>query len=53
MKFQSERSSLRELENGTPHGGILSPFLFNLLLMEQLVHGPALPRRNRPAELRR
>ena len=39
VKFQGQRSSLRELENGTPQGGILSPLLFNLL-MEQLVSLP-------------
>ena len=39
VRFQGHRSSFRELENGTPQGGILSPFLFNLL-MEQLVALP-------------
>ncbi|MPC69328.1 hypothetical protein E2C01_063550 [Portunus trituberculatus] len=33
------RSSLHELENGTPQGDILIPFFFNLL-MEQLVTLP-------------
>ncbi|XP_050715642.1 uncharacterized protein LOC126998207 [Eriocheir sinensis] len=37
--FQGHKSSFRELENGTPQGGILSPFLFNIL-MEQLVALP-------------
>ena len=36
VKFQDHKSSYKELENGTPQGSILSPFLFNLL-MEQLV----------------
>ena len=36
VKFQGVRSNILELENRTPQGGILSPFLFNLL-MEQLV----------------
>ncbi|MPC48849.1 hypothetical protein E2C01_042633 [Portunus trituberculatus] len=35
-KFQGLRSSLHKLENGTPQGSILSPFLFNML-MKQLV----------------
>ena len=39
VKFQGHKSSYREFENGTPQGGILSPFLFNLL-MEQLVALP-------------
>ena len=38
VRFQGLRSTYRELENGTPQGGILSPSLFNLL-MEQLVTG--------------
>ena len=36
VKFQGRVSCFQELENGTPQGGILSPFLFSLL-MEQLV----------------
>ncbi|KAG0725731.1 putative RNA-directed DNA polymerase from transposon BS [Chionoecetes opilio] len=36
VRFQGHKSSCRELENGTPQGGVLSPTLFNLL-MEQLV----------------
>ena len=39
VRFQGHRSSFRQLENGTPQGGILSPFLFNVL-MEQLVALP-------------
>ena len=39
VKFQGLKSSYKELENGTPQGGILSPLLFNLL-MEQLVALP-------------
>ena len=39
VRYQGHRSSFRELENGTPQGGILSPFLFNLL-MEELVALP-------------
>ncbi|XP_076041806.1 uncharacterized protein LOC143025691 [Oratosquilla oratoria] len=39
VKFQGLKSSFQRLENGTPQGGILSPFLFNLL-MEQLVALP-------------
>ena len=39
VKFQGHKSSYTELENGTPQDGILSPFLFNLL-MEQLVALP-------------
>ncbi|XP_050724058.1 uncharacterized protein LOC127002289 [Eriocheir sinensis] len=39
VRFQGHKSSFRELENGTPQGGILSPFLFNIL-MEQLVALP-------------
>ena len=39
VRFQGHKSSFCELENGTPQGGILSPFLFNLL-MEQLVALP-------------
>ncbi|KAK8407615.1 hypothetical protein O3P69_002277 [Scylla paramamosain] len=39
VKFQGLRSTFKELENGTPQGGILSPLLFNLL-MEQLVALP-------------
>ena len=30
--FQAERSSERELELGTPQGGVLSPTLFNILM---------------------
>ena len=39
VKFQGHKSSFHKLENGTPQGGILSPFLLNLL-MEQLVALP-------------
>ena len=39
IKFQGHKSSYRSFENETPQGGILSPFLFNLL-MEQLVALP-------------
>ncbi|KAG0718417.1 putative RNA-directed DNA polymerase from transposon BS [Chionoecetes opilio] len=39
VRFQGHGSHYRELENGTPQGGILSPSLFNLL-MEQLVSLP-------------
>ena len=39
VRFQGRLSSYREMENGTPQGGILSPTLFNLL-MEQLVNLP-------------
>ncbi|MPC56803.1 hypothetical protein E2C01_050770 [Portunus trituberculatus] len=39
VKIQSLMSSLHELENGTPQGSILCPFLFNLL-MKQLVALP-------------
>ncbi|XP_076060029.1 uncharacterized protein LOC143036496 [Oratosquilla oratoria] len=38
-RFQGELSRYRELEISTPQGGVLSPFLFNLL-MEQLVNQP-------------
>ncbi|XP_050724605.1 uncharacterized protein LOC127002567 [Eriocheir sinensis] len=39
VRFQGLRSAHRELENGTPQGGILSPSLFNML-MDQLVSLP-------------
>ena len=39
VKFQGHKSSFHELENGTPQSGILSTFVFNLL-MEQLVDLP-------------
>ena len=39
VRFQGHYSASRELENGTPQGGILSPSLINLL-MEQLVSLP-------------
>ena len=39
VKFQGRVSCFQELENGTPQGGILSPFLFNLP-MEQLMALP-------------
>ncbi|KAK8390570.1 hypothetical protein O3P69_010334 [Scylla paramamosain] len=39
VRFQGLRSTFKELENGTPQGGILIPLLFNLL-MEQLVALP-------------
>ncbi|KAG0720443.1 RNA-directed DNA polymerase from mobile element jockey [Chionoecetes opilio] len=39
VKFQGHKSRYKELENGTPQGGTLSPFLFNLL-MEELVALP-------------
>ena len=32
VKFQGYLSSYKELENGTPQGGIISPFLFNILM---------------------
>ena len=37
VKFQGHLSSYKDLENGTPQGGILSPFLFNIL-MENIVN---------------
>ena len=36
VRFQGEVSSYKDLENGTPQGGILSPFLFNIL-MENII----------------
>ncbi|XP_076069251.1 uncharacterized protein LOC143041313 [Oratosquilla oratoria] len=39
VRFQGHLSAYRDLENGTPQGGVLSPVLFNLL-MEQLVSLP-------------
>ncbi|XP_076056439.1 uncharacterized protein LOC143034367 [Oratosquilla oratoria] len=36
VKFHGHLSAYRELENGTPQAGVLSPVLLNLL-MEQLV----------------
>ena len=36
VRLQGHTSTYSELENGTPQGGVLSPFLFNLL-MEVLV----------------
>ena len=32
VKFQGTVSSYKNLENGTPQGGILSPFLYNILM---------------------
>ena len=32
VKFQGEISTYKTLENGTPQGGILSPFLLNILM---------------------
>ena len=32
VKFQGHLSEYKELENGTPQGGIISPFLFNILM---------------------
>ena len=32
VKFQGHFSEYKNLENGTPQGGILSPFLFNVLM---------------------
>ena len=32
VKFQGHMSSYKNLENGTPQGGIISPFLFNILM---------------------
>ena len=32
VKFQGVVSDYKELHNGTPQGGILSPFLFNMLM---------------------
>ena len=32
VKFQGHLSDYKHLENGTPQGGILSPFLFNILM---------------------
>ena len=32
VKFQGEISEYKQLQNGTPQGGILSPFLFNILM---------------------
>ena len=37
VKFQGNLSTYKDLENGTPQGGILSPYLFNLL-MENLLN---------------
>ena len=37
VKFQGTFSTYKDLENGTPQGGILSPYLFNLL-MENLLN---------------
>ena len=39
VRFQGHKSPYLTFENGTPQGGILSPFLFNVL-MEQLVALP-------------
>ena len=35
-KFQGTFSTYKDLENGTPQGGILSPYLFNLLMEKSL-----------------
>ena len=32
VKFQGHLSNYKDLENGTPQGGIISPFLFNILM---------------------
>ena len=32
VKYQGHVSTYKELENGTPQGGIISPFLFNILM---------------------
>ena len=32
VRFQGEHSTFHTFENGTPQGGILSPFLFNILM---------------------
>ena len=32
VKYQGHLSTYKELENGTPQGGIISPFLFNILM---------------------
>ena len=32
VKFQGHTSTYKNLENGTPQGGIISPFLFNILM---------------------
>ena len=32
VKFQGHISEYKEMQNGTPQGGILSPFLFNILM---------------------
>ena len=32
VRFQGHTSEFKDLENGTPQGGILSPFLFNILM---------------------
>ena len=45
VKFQGHISEFKDLQNGTPQGGILSPFLFNIL-MEKLIETP-LPQRAR------
>lgn len=34
VRFQGHISNLPHFENGTPQGGILSPFLFNILMAE-------------------
>jgi len=36
VRFQEHYSVFKVFENGTPQGGILSPFLFNLLIAELL-----------------
>ena len=36
VKFQGTLSTYKDLENGTPQGGILSPYLFNLLMEDLL-----------------
>ena len=32
VRFQGHTSEFKDLKNGTPQGGILSPFLFNILM---------------------
>jgi len=36
VRFQGHTSGFMQFENGTPQGGILSPFLFNILIAELL-----------------
>lgn len=41
--FKGASSTYKELELGTPQGGVLSPFLFNILMHRLLTHLPDIP----------